>query len=148
MRAAVIAGALLLASQARAAPQPWPLTPLPQDQLLALAPSLRDLDLALIEIDARGALKQLTTMALVAAPRGTLLVLYGYARLPDSGLIDRIVKKGRALEYGLVLIPQMTLLLAMKQRAAALAHAPPLPSPSAAQPNLGFLLRRGVVASF
>jgi hypothetical protein len=237
MRASVVAAALLLAPLARAAPQPWPLTPLPAPQLLTLAPSLRDLDLALIEVDGRAALKQLTTITLVAAPPslvrevvahperygefvhnmrqsiahanadgtidhqylldytisdvegrhryrflpprpgdaaapidmfdpedegvrhfrweflaapggGTLLVLYGYARLPGRGLLARIVKRAPTLEYGLALIPQMTLLLAMKQRAAELAHAPPPPSPKAPPPSLAFLLARGAVASF
>ena len=53
---------------AEAKPQPWPLTTLPADKLVTLAPSLRDQDLALIESDARGMLKQITTVTLVAAP--------------------------------------------------------------------------------
>jgi hypothetical protein len=238
MRVLGVLGALLLAAQLRAAPRPSPLTPLPHDQLLALAPSLRGLDLALIEVDARGGLRQLTTLTLVAAPPatvrevvahperygefvhnmresiahtnsdgtidhhyrldytvvsvegrhryvfptaraedaaapiemfdpdedgvrhyrweflavpgGTLLVLYGYARMPDSGLVASIVKRARTLEYGLVLTPQMTLLLAMKQRAAQLARLPPPPPTPAPTPppSLAFLLARGVVASF
>src|SRR5262249_25764196 len=87
----------------------------------------------------------------LAAPGGTVLVLYGYARLPQSGLLARILKRARTLEYGLALIPQMTLLLAMKQRAAELARAPaPPPSPSlkVPPPNLAFLLAPGAVASF
>ena len=240
MRVAVVvlvAGAsLLAAARAQAEPRPWPLTPLPAHELLTLAPSLREMDLALIEVDTRGALKQLSTVTLVAAPPatvrdvvahperygefvhnmrqsvahanadgtvdhqylldytidkvegrhryrflpaaagdaaapiemfdpdddgvrhyrweflaapgGTLLVLYGYAKMPDSGLVARFIAKARTLEYGLALIPQMTLLVAMKQRAETLAHAARLPSVAAPQPSLAFLLSRGTVASF
>ena len=68
MRAFALLGIVCVTSVAQAAPKPWPLTTLPADQLLTLVPSLREEDLALIESDARGMLKQITTVTLVAAP--------------------------------------------------------------------------------
>ena len=52
---------------AGAAPRPWPLTTLPADKILTLTPSLRDQDIALIESDSQGKLRQITTVTLVAA---------------------------------------------------------------------------------
>jgi hypothetical protein len=220
---------------AQAKPRPWPLTPLPGDKLLTLAPSLHQADLALIESDGRGLLKQLTTVSLVAAPPsvvhaivanpggygkfvpnmsrsdarrepggsvfheykldysiisvdgrhryvylppvpgqaeapidvydpddngvrhyrwefyaapgGTLLVCYGYTQIPTDGLYGKLIHRAQTLEYGLALIPQLTLLLAVKQQAEKIAGPQSMP-PGGAQPNLGFLLERGAVALF
>lgn len=215
--------------------QPWPLTPLPGDKLLTLAPSLHQADLALIESDGRGLLKQLTTVSLVAAPPsvvhsvvanpgnygkfvpnmsrsdarsepggtllheykldytlisvdgrhryvnlppvagqaeapidvydpddngvrhyrwefyavpgGTLLVCYGYTQIPSDGLYGKLIHRAQTLEYGLALIPQLTLLLAVKKQSEKVAGPQPS-APAGAQPNLGFLLDRGAVALF
>jgi hypothetical protein len=83
----------------------------------------------------------------IAVPGGTLLVLYGYMRVPLGGLLEKLLKRAPTLEHGLALITQMTLLLAMKSRAVELAGAQPAPPPGA-PPNLGFLLDRGTVALF
>lgn len=222
---------------AQAKPQPWPLTTLPADKLLTLVPSLREQDLALVESDAKGALKQITAVTLVAAPpatvhdvvahperygqfvhnmsrsdvrrepggtfvhdykldytvasvdgrhryvllppvpgqaaapidiydpddngtrhyrwefyaapgSGTLLVVYGYSQIPTDGLYGRLIKRAQTLEYGLALIPQMTLMLACKQQAQRLAGPQPSPGQAGPQPNLGFLLDRGALALF
>ncbi len=221
---------------AHAAPKPWPLTTLPADKLLTLIPSLRTQDMALIETDARGMLKQITAVTLVAAPPATvheivahperygqfihnmsrsdvrrekggtivhdykldytiasvdgrhryvflppvpgqaaapidvydpddngtrhyrwefygapggatLLVIYGYSQIPTDGIYGKLMRRAQTLEYGLSLIPQMTLLLAVKQQAERVSRwsLPPTPGP---QPNLGFLLDRGAVALF
>ncbi len=229
---------LLVTSVAEAKPKPWPLTTLPADKLLTLAPSLRNQDLALIESDPRGKLKQITTVTLVAAPpamvhdvvahperygqfvhnmsrsdvrrepggtlfheykldytvasvdgrhryvflppvagqaaapidvydpddngtrhyrwefyaapggSGTLLVEYGYSQIPTDGIYGRLIRRAQTLEYGLSLIPQMTLMLAVKQRAEQLSPGQPRPSAAGPQPQLGFLLERGAVALF
>jgi len=47
---------------------PHPLELLPQDRLLTLAPLLRSSDLALMESDERGGIKQITVMSLSTAP--------------------------------------------------------------------------------
>ncbi|MCU1279849.1 MAG: hypothetical protein JWM53_3395 [bacterium] len=227
----------LVAGVAEAKPQPWPLTTLPADKLLTLVPSLRDQDLALIESDARGKLKQITAVTLVAAPPatvrdivghperygqfvhnmsrsdvrhepggtlvheykldytvasvdgrhryvflppvpgqaaapidvydpddngtrhyrwefyappggGTLVVEYGYSQIPGDGIYQKLMKRAQTLEYGLALIPQITLLLAVKQRAEQMSAGLPPPSTAGAQPNLGFLLERGTLALF
>ncbi|MDB4968493.1 MAG: hypothetical protein JWN44_4182 [Myxococcales bacterium] len=221
---------------ADAKPQPWPLTTLPADKLLTLVSSMRDQDMALIEVDARGGLKQITTMTLVAAPpatvrdvvghperygqfihnmsrsdivrepggtifhdykldysvasvdgrhryvflpavegqaaapidvydpddngtrhyrwefyaagAGTLLVEYGYSQIPQDGLYGKLIKRAQTLEYGLALIPQITLMLAVKQRAEQLAPGQPRPGQAGASPSLTFLLDRGALALF
>jgi hypothetical protein len=225
-------------SVASAKPQPWPLTTLPADKLLTLVPSLGEQDLALIESDARGMLKQISTVTLVAAPpsvvhdvvahperygqfvhnmsrsdirrepggtivhdykldytvasvdgrhryvflppvagqaappidvydpddngtrhyrwefyatpggTGTLVVEYGYSQIPADGIYGKLMKRAQTLEYGLALIPQITLMLAVKQRAQQLSPGQPRPSTAGAQPSLGFLLDRGAVALF
>ena len=58
--------------------EPWPLTTLPADKLLTLVPSLRDQDLALIESDSRGMLKQISAMTLVVAPPATVRDVVGH----------------------------------------------------------------------
>jgi hypothetical protein len=83
----------------------------------------------------------------VAVPGGTLLVLYGYMRIPLGGLLEKMLKRAPTLEHGLALITQMTLLLAMKTRAEQLVGAQPTP-PAGPPPGLGFLLERGTVALF
>jgi len=222
---------------AQAKPQPWPLVTLPAAQLLTLTPSLRDQDMALIEVDPRGSLREITTMTLVSAPPatvrdvvghperygqfvhnmsrsdvvhepqgtlfheykldytvasvdgrhryvflpavegqaaapidvydpddngtrhyrwevyevpggGTLLVEYGYSQIPQDGLYGKLIKRAQTLEYGLALIPQMTLMLAVKQRAEQLAPGQPRAGQPGPQPNLGFLLDRGALALF
>jgi ribosome-associated toxin RatA of RatAB toxin-antitoxin module len=222
---------------AQAKPQPWPLTTLPTDKLLTLVPSLRDQDIALMEVDPRGALKQITTMTLVAAPPatvhevvghpekyghfvhnmsrsdvikepggtlfheykldytvasvdgrhryvflpavegqaappidvydpddngtrhyrwefyaapggGTLLVEYGYSQIPQDGLYGKLIKRAQTLEYGLALIPQMTLMLAVKQRSEQMAPGQARPGQTGPQPSLSFLLDRGALALF
>lgn len=224
-------------SVAGAAPKPWPLVTLPADKLLTLVPSLRDQDMALIESDAHGLLRQITTVTLVAAPAqllrdvvahperygqfvhnmsrsdvrrepggtfvhdykldytvasvdgrhryvllppvagqaaapidvydpddngtrhyrwefyaapgsGTLLVVYGYSQIPTDGLYGRLIRRAQTLEYGLSLIPQMTLMLACKQRAEQLAGRQPVPGQAGPQPSLSFLLEHGAVAVF
>jgi ribosome-associated toxin RatA of RatAB toxin-antitoxin module len=224
-------------SVAAAKAQPWPLTTLPADKLLTLVPSLREQDMALIETDPKGALKEISTMTLVAAPpatvhdvvahperygrfvpnmsrsdvrheaggtfvhdykldytvasvdgrhryvllpavagqaaapidvydpddngtrhyrwefyaapgSGTLMVVYGYSQIPTDGLYGRLIKRAQTLEYGLALIPQMTLMLACKHQAQKLAGSQPAPGQAGPQPNLGFLLDRGALALF
>ncbi len=235
MRVVPLLLVLCASSIAAANAKPWPLTPLPGDKLLTLAPSLHQADLALIEYDARGLLKQLTTVSLVAAPPsvvhaivanpggygkfvpnmtrsdarrepsgslfheykldysiisvdgrhryvflppvpgqaeapidvydpddngvrhyrwefyaapgGTLLVCYGYTQIPTDGLYGKLIHRAQTLEYGLALIPQLTLLLAIKQQSEKVAGPQSMP-PGGAQPNLGFLLDRGTVALF
>ncbi len=79
--------------------------------------------------------------------KGTLLVMYGYSQIPTDGIYGKLIRRAQTLEYGLALIPQMTLMLACKQQAEKLAPVP-LPSVGKAQPNLGFLLERGALALF
>ena len=74
----IIAVLAAVSGVAQAKAQPWPLTTLPADKLLTLVPSLRDQDMALIEVDPRGALKQITTMTLVAAPPATVRDVVGH----------------------------------------------------------------------
>jgi hypothetical protein len=237
LRSFLLVCAIAVTGVAEAAPKPWPLSTLPADKLLTLVPSLRDQDMALIESDAHGMLKQLTTVTLVAAPpdkvrdvvmhperygqfvhnmsrsdvryepggtlvhdykldytiasvdgrhrytmlppvpgqaaapidvydpddngirhyrfefyaapvSGTLMVMYGYSEIPKDGIYGKLIRRAQTLEYGLALIPQMTLLLAAKQRAEQLAGPQPRPGAAGAQPNLGFLLDRGALAVF
>ena len=85
-----------------------------------------------------------------AAPGGlgTLLVEYGYSQIPTDGIYGKLIRRAQTLEYGLALIPQMTLLLAVKQRAEALSPGQARPSTNGPQPKLDFLLDRGCVAIF
>jgi hypothetical protein len=84
----------------------------------------------------------------LAAPNnGTVMVLYGYTQIPTDGIYGKLIHRAQTLEYGLALIPQMTLFLAMKYRAEKLAGPQP-GAPVAKEPSLGFLLERGAVALF
>jgi hypothetical protein len=85
-----------------------------------------------------------------AAPggNGTLVVMYGYSQIPTDGIYGKLIRRAQTLEYGLALIPQMTLMLAVKQRAEQLSPGQPRPSTAGPQPALGFLLDRGAVALF
>ena len=231
--------ALLLASASsvRAEPKPAPLATLPADKVQALGPLLRANDLALIESNDKGAMKQLTTVTLVAAPPdrvrevvihperygqfvrnmkestvkpepggtlihsysinytiytvdgrhryvfnkegvaggpptvemydsdsngirhyrweflpslgGTIVVLYGYANIPHDGFLSKFLDKAPTLEYGLALIPQMTLLLAMKEEAQRQQNAVGgVALPTGVPGSYEFLLERGTVALF
>jgi hypothetical protein len=84
-----------------------------------------------------------------AAPgAGTVMVMYGYSQIPTDGIYGKLIRRAQTLEYGLALIPQMTLLLAVKQRAEALSPGQARPTTTGPQPNLGFLLDRGAIAIF
>lgn len=85
-----------------------------------------------------------------AAPGGvgTLLVVYGYSQIPTDGIYGKLIRRAQTLEYGLALIPQMTLQLAVKRRAEAMSPGQPRPSTSGPPPKLDFLLERGCVAIF
>ncbi|MFI5290453.1 MAG: SRPBCC family protein [Polyangia bacterium] len=234
----VILPALLLGSLAgvaRAEPHPAPLARLPASSLIKLAPILRTSDVALIESNDKGAMKQLTTVTLAAAApelvrdvvihperygqfvrnmkqstvkrlpdgsmlhqynisytiysvdgrhryvllphdgpgaapvemydpdangvrhyrweflpagQGTVIVLYGYTLVPRDGFITRFLKQAPTLEYGLALIPQMTLLLSMKRRAEQLGGGKALPAAGGSAADYEFLLDRGTVALF
>src|SRR5690242_17716620 len=74
--------------------------------------------------------------------------MYGYSQIPTDGIYGKLIRRAQTLEYGLALIPQMTLFLAMKQRAEQLAGPQPAAPSAAPQPSLGFLLERGAVALF
>jgi hypothetical protein len=80
---------------------------------------------------------------------GTILVLYGYTDVRHSkGFVEKVLKRAGTLEHGLALITQMTLLLAMKQRAE---QDPGMFTPYQSQegkamPSYRFLLDRGLVA--
>lgn len=214
-------------------PEAWPLQPLPQNRLVQLAPMLRSSDLALLESDARGQMKQITAMTLAAAPpetvrevlvhperytefvrnmkrsdvqqrpdgsldhtyaldytvfdvggthryvryggstgpvelfdadptsnglrhyrwefypvgSGTLVVQYGYTDLSRSGgVIEQLRQRFNTLDYGMALVGQMSLLLAMKSRAEQIAGSAGAASlPSAGGADYGFLLERGTV---
>ena len=80
--------------------------------------------------------------------KGTLLVMYGYSQIPTDGIYGKLIRRAQTLEYGLALIPQMTLMLACKQRAEQMSPGAARPSTAGAQPNLGFLLERGALALF
>lgn len=235
LRVLSIAAVMCVASVAAAKPKPWPLTTLPAEQLETLTPSLHGEDIALIESDARGKLKQITTVTLVAAPAdkvheivahperygtfvhnmsrsnvryepggtlvhdykldytiasvdgrhryvflppvagmaappidmydpddngtrhyrweflpapgGTLLVMYGYSQIPTDGIYGKLIRRAQTLEYGLSLIPQMTLLMAVKQQSEKVSGWAPPPTGGPA-PKLDFLLARGTVALF
>jgi hypothetical protein len=236
----IAVAALLLAwsagARALGPPQPAPLQTLPAAPLEALAPVLRDRDLALIEVKPDGALKQATTVTLVAAPAATvrevvihpehypdfvrnmskkskvvtepagtlwheyfinyrvhtvdgrhryvfldkapdeavapvdmydpdpggdrhyrweflpvgdatLLVLYGYNKIPHDGFTSRYLNRAPTLDYGFTLIPQMTLLLSMKARAEQLSGGK-VTLPSGKPGTYDFLLERGALATF
>lgn len=237
-RLRVIAPALVLtcaAQVARAEPHPAPLARLPAKSLIALAPILRTSDIALIESNDKGAMKQLTSITLAAAPpevvrdvvihpehypqfvrnmkestvkhlpdgsfihqyalnytiytvdgrhryvmlppdgpgaapvdmydpdsngvrhyrweflpagQGTVVVLYGYSLIPRDGFLNRFLSQAPTLEYGLALIPQMSLLLAMKARAEQIAGGKAIPAPGGSAADYAFLLERGTVALF
>jgi hypothetical protein len=84
-----------------------------------------------------------------AAPgSGTLLVVYGYSQIPTDGLYGKLIRRAQTLEYGLSLIPQMTLMLAVKFEAQRQAGAQPAPGGPHQTPSLAFLLERGAVAFF
>jgi hypothetical protein len=80
---------------------------------------------------------------------GTILVLYGYTDVRHSkGFVEKVLKRAGTLEHGLALITQMTLLLAMKDRAE---KDPGQFEPYQSQvgktmPSYRFLLDRGLVA--
>jgi hypothetical protein len=79
-------------------------------------------------------------------PGGTLLVMYGFTPIPDSGIMGKLMARIPTLEYGLALITQLTQALAMRSRAEQLAGPttlPPLQPASGAA--YGFLLDRGSV---
>ncbi|HWE26395.1 MAG TPA: hypothetical protein VHB97_00255, partial [Polyangia bacterium] len=80
--------------------------------------------------------------------KGTLVVMYGYSQIPQDGIYGKLMKRAQTLEYGLALIPQITLMLAVKQRAEQVSPGQPRPSTTGPQPGLGFLLERGAVALF
>jgi hypothetical protein len=79
---------------------------------------------------------------------GTLAVMYGYSQIPTDGIYGKLMRRAQTLEYGLALIPQMALLLAVKAQAEKLSGGQPHPAPSTAQPSLSFLLERGALALF
>jgi hypothetical protein len=79
---------------------------------------------------------------------GTLVVMYGYSQIPTDGIYGKLIRRAQTLEYGLALIPQMTLMLAVKQRAEQVSPGQPRPSTAGPQPALGFLLERGAIALF
>lgn len=242
VRLVVLLGALLggfvscLSSQAWAEPQPVPLLPLPDAKMVALAPLLRGADIALMEAQPNGRMRQITTLTFVAAPPellrevvihpdrytefarnmtrstiqknpdgslehfykisysvatldgrnrfvflppapggdprsapvqvfdsedngirhyrweflpvpgGTLLVMYGFTPIPDSGIMGKLMARIPTVEYGLALITQLTQVLAMKSRAEQLAGPqaqPPLPPVNGSA--YGFMLDRGTV---
>lgn len=224
-----------VAAAAWAEPKPGPLERLPAEKLRALAPMLRTTDLALIESNEKGMLKQLTTMSYVAAPPetvrevvihperygefvrntkectvkklpdgklfhsyavgytiytvdgrhiytfpphdpsagkvapvhmydaddngvrhyrwefheaaggGTVLVLYGFTVIPRDGFLSKFLNAAPTLEFGLALIPQLTLELAIKARAEQLAPSKPAP-PTGSMGGYEFMLARGTVA--
>jgi len=78
---------------------------------------------------------------------GTIVVMYGYTPIPQSGIMAKLLARVPTLEYGLALIAQMTWQLAMKPRAEKIAGKVDLPQDTAAAAGAyGFLLERGLVA--
>lgn len=222
----------LLCAPVRAELRPAQLNPLPRQKLIELAPLLRTGNLALLESDERGAMRQITTLSLVAAPPqvvrdavmhaerygdfvrnmsesrvspradgsfdhryaislsiqkvtghhvysfpkddvvdvidmadadepgvrhyrwefvpvggGTLIVVYGYTPIPNSGVMGKLLQRVPTLEYGMALMTQLTLVLAMKDRAESLVRAPvELPAPGGSAAGYQFMLDRGLVA--
>jgi hypothetical protein len=78
---------------------------------------------------------------------GTMVVLYGYSNIAHEGLMARFLDRAPTLEFGLALIPQMTLLVSMKRRAEELSKTKPSP-PSGTAGSYDFLLDRGTLALF
>jgi len=78
---------------------------------------------------------------------GTEVVLYGYSKVPRDGFLSKFLDRAPTLEYGLALIPQMTLLLSMKNRAQELSKTKP-PAPTGRPGSYEFLLDRGTLALF
>ena len=78
---------------------------------------------------------------------GTVVVLYGFTIIPQDGFMKQYIDRAPTLELGLGLIPQMTLLLAVKQRAEAVSGHRSVGA-LAGTPSFGFLLQRGTVALF
>src|SRR5581483_62024 len=54
---------------------------------------------------------------LAAEGGGTILVLYGFTVIPQDGFMKQYMDRAQTLELGLGLIPQLTLQLAVKERA-------------------------------
>lgn len=79
---------------------------------------------------------------------GTLVVQYGYTDLANSGgVIEQLRQRFNTLEYGMALVAQMSLLVAMKSRAEQVAGPAGSASlPAAGGADYGFLLDRGTVA--
>jgi ribosome-associated toxin RatA of RatAB toxin-antitoxin module len=78
---------------------------------------------------------------------GTILVLYGFTVIPQDGFMKQYMDRAQTLELGLGLIPQLTLQLAVKERAEQLARGKVTAAP-AGKPSFNFLLDRGTVALF
>ncbi len=78
---------------------------------------------------------------------GTIVVLYGFTIIPQDGFMKQYMDRAPTLELGLGLIPQMTLLLAVKQRAEAVSGHRGVGA-IAGTPSFAFLLQRGTVALF
>jgi hypothetical protein len=78
---------------------------------------------------------------------GTMVVLYGYTNVPHDGFITKFLDRAPTLEYGFALIPQLTLLLSMKNRAAEISKTKP-PAPTGSAGSYEFLLDRGTLALF
>ena len=78
-------------------------------------------------------------------PGGTLIVVYGFTPIPDSGIMGKLMARVPTLEYGLALITQLTQVLAMKSRAEEQTGPVQLPPAQANGAAYGFLLDRGTV---
>lgn len=75
---------------------------------------------------------------------GTMLVMYGYVNVLNSGgLVDKLLKRVPSLEHGLALVSQMTFALSMKSRAESMSGPVQLPPPGPAVYD--FLLERGTL---
>ncbi len=79
---------------------------------------------------------------------GTVVVLYGYDEVPSDGFVGKVLRAVPTLEYGLALIPQMTLLLAMKSHAEQLYPTKVTVPVGTKVGSIGFLLERGMLALF
>jgi len=84
---------------------------------------------------------------LAAEGGGTILVLYGFTVIPQDGFMKQYMDRAQTLELGLGLIPQLTLQLAVKERAEQLARGKVTGVPTG-KPSFNFLLERGTVALF
>lgn len=79
---------------------------------------------------------------------GTLLVMYGYTNIRNSGgVVGKLMKRLPSLEHGLALVSQMAMPLAMKSRAEQLTQqaGTTVELPPAAAVSYDFLVERGVV---